>query len=310
MPLYFFVFFTTLDITKRISSWPYFLMIQIIFSSDFGHYLNKFGSATLPHNINQKNRKYMKTKSFKTITASMMAILAVAVAFLSSCSGDNKVEPLAASTNTGTDVINASIGAYVPTTYTTPGAWKGDKSHSSVKWETKYYDAGAMLTGRFNNFNVKINFDQVNPANTKINAWVQLSTFNTGEPGRDAYGKSGCNYMGVKFDTIQKTPSVVLAPQVATDTAWFNSTSCKKYGTGYMVTGNFIFRGKTIVVDMPMTYTGIKTATNTTTGKKTDRAGFYGKFPINALTVFGVPSTSIADVVNIIVDWNCVTLPY
>ena len=82
MPLYFFVFFTTLDITKRISSWPYFLMIQIIFSSDFGHYLNKFGSATLPHNINQKNRKYMKTKSFKTITASMMAILAVAVAFL------------------------------------------------------------------------------------------------------------------------------------------------------------------------------------------------------------------------------------
>jgi len=252
----------------------------------------------------------MKTKSLKAMAVYTIGVCALAVVFLIGCSKENEVELLAASNNSGTDVIDASVGAIVPPTYTTPGAWKMDKSHSSVKWETKYYDAGAMLTGRFNNFNVKVNFDQANPAKTKINAWVQLSTFNTGEPGRDAYGKSGPGYMGVLFDTVTKTPSVVLAPRPSTDTAWFNSTSCEKFGNGYMVKGDFKFRGKTVVIEMPMTYTGIKTATNTTTGKKTDRAGLVGTFGINALSVFGVPSGSIADLVTITVDCNLVNLPY
>ena len=251
----------------------------------------------------------MKTKSIKTITVSMMAVLAVAIAFISSCSKENKVELLAASNNTGTDVIDASIGAYPPATYTTPGAWKMDKSHSSVKWETKYYDAGVALTGRFNNFSMNVYFDQVNVANTKIKGWVQLSTFNTGEPGRDAYGKSGPNYMGVIMDTVTKTP-LVLTPRVSTDTAWFKSTSCAKYGNGYMVKGDFTFRGKTVTIDMPMTYSGKKTFTSATTGKKNDKAGLVGVFNINALTVFGVPSGSIADIVTIQVDCNLVTLPY
>lgn len=251
----------------------------------------------------------MKTKSFKTITVSTMAVLVLAIAFISSCSKENKVELLAASNNTGTDVIDASIGAYPPTTYTTPGAWKMDKSHSSVKWETKYYDAGAMLTGRFNNFNVKVKFDQANPANTKINAWVQLSTFNTGEPGRDAYGKSGPNYMGVIMDTLSKNPTV-LTPRPSTDTAWFKSTSCEKFGNGYLVKGDFTFRGKTISIDMPMTYSGKKTFTNATTGKKNDKAGLIGIFKFNAISVFGVPSTSIADIVEVTVDCNMVTLNY
>ena len=115
--------------------------------------------------------------------------------------------------------------------------------------------------------------------------------------------------MGVIFDTLSKTP-VTLGPRASTDTAWFNSTACKKYGDGYMMTGNFTFKGKTVSMDIPMRYTGISTTTNATTGKKTDRAGLSVEFPINAQTVFGVTSTSIADIVIIRADCNMVTNAY
>ncbi len=252
----------------------------------------------------------MKTKSIKTLLIASVAVVGLAITFMSSCKKENTFELLTVSGNTGTDVIDARIGGIaVPPSYTTPGAWKVDKTHSNVMWETKYYANGALLTGRFNIFEMKVNFDQANPANSSIKAWVQLSTYNTGEPGRDAYGKCGPGYMGVAFDTLSKNPTV-LGPRASTDTAWFTSTSIKKYGNGYLVTGDFKFRGVTRSIDMPMSYTGISTSTNATTGKKTDRAGLQGEFGINALTVFGVTSTSIADLVTIRVDCNMVTVAY
>lgn len=209
-------------------------------------------------------------------------------------------------------MIDASIGGYPPTSYTTAGAWKVDKAHSNVMWETKYYSTGAPLTGRFNTFEIKVKFDAANPANTSINAWVQLSTFNTGESGRDSYGKCGPGYMGVKFDTLAKTSptAYTLTPRASTDTAWFKSTSVARFGSGYMVTGNLTFRGITKQIQMPMSYTGVSTAVNSTTGKKTDRAGLVGQFDINANTIFGVNSTSINDVVTIRVDCNMVNNSY
>ncbi len=247
----------------------------------------------------------MKTKSVKALFVTVVGLCAMAVALVVGCSKENKVELLANSNNSGTDVIDARIGGYPPTTYTTPGAWKVDKAHSNVMWETKYYANGAPLTGRFNTFQYIVNFDQANPANTTIKSWVLLSSYNTGEPGRDAYGKCGPGYMGVIFDTASKAP-VVLKPRASTDTAWFNSTSVEKYGNGYLVKGDFKFRNVTKSIEMPMSYTGISTTVNATTNKKTDRVGLAGQFAINANTIFGVNSTSINDLVTIRVDCNIV----
>ncbi len=252
----------------------------------------------------------MKTKSVKTMAIALMSIIALAIVFISSCKKDNKFELLPGDGSNGTDLINATIGGYPPTSYTTPGAWKVDKSHSNVMWETNYYGTGAPLTGRFNIFDMKVNFDQSNPANTTIKAWVLLSSYNTGEPGRDAYGKCGPGYMGVKWDTTSAGPPVVIKPKASTDTAWFNSTACEKYGNGFMVTGNLTFKGVTKSIQMPMSYTGKSTTTNTTTGKKTDRAGLAVKFGMNAVSAFGVTSTSISDLVTIRVDCNLVTIAY
>lgn len=250
----------------------------------------------------------MKTKAKKLVNA-LVGLSVTALVFVTSCKKENTVEPLANTPVTNSGVIDARIGGYAPSTYTTPGAWKVDKSHSNVMWETDYYASGAPLTGRFNIFEMKVLFDAATPSNSTIRGWVQLSTYNTGEPGRDAYGKCGPGYMGIKWDTISKNPTV-LKPQAATDTAWFKSTSVVKYGTGYLVKADFTFRGVTRTIEMPLTYTGISTSTNATSGKKTDRTGLYGQFGINAITVFGVNSTSINDLVTIRIDCNMVTNAY
>lgn len=257
----------------------------------------------------------MNSKPIKVALGTASVCAALAIALVSSCKKD-KVEQLTSTTTIGTDVIDATIGGLkVPSTYTVAGAWKVDKTHSNIMWETKYYGTGAPLTGRFNTFDMFVKFDQANPANTTIKAGVTLSTFNTGESGRDGYNNCGPKtYMGVIFDTLSVDTAGVVTwtPRKytagGTDTAYFNSTSCVKYGTGYMVTGNFTFRGITKSIQMPMTYTGI--TTTTASGLSTNRAGLAGKFDINALTVFGVTSTSIADVVTIRVDCNMVTNKY
>lgn len=314
----------------------------------------------------------MKTKSLKSIMGAMAVTSAVAVLTFVSCTKEKIVEKtvtvtetntvtifpdFADATNSGTDVIDARVGQFIPTTWASDsGAWKVDKSHNSLMWETRYYANNAGLTGRFNQFDVKVKFDEANPANTSIKAWVQLSTYNTGEPGRDAFGDGsstfwnataakdnvrfdttlntvttntlvptsqfwhigcGMGYMGVKFDTAKtstgkiKLPLPKFTPKASTDSAFFVSTSCKKESNYYIVTGDFTFRGITKSVDMKMGYFGRHTAT-ATTGKayKTDRAGLYGEFMINANTVFGVNSTSINDEVKIRVNVNCVTAKY
>jgi polyisoprenoid-binding protein YceI len=244
------------------------------------------------------------------LTKAIISVAAIAALFISGCKEDNKVVNLTGGGNTGTDVIDASVGGYPPSDYKDPGAWKVDKTHSNIMWQTKYYGSGAPLTGRFNTFNFMVKFDQANPANTSIMAWVVLSTYNTGETGRDAYGKCGPKYLGVVYDSVAPGPPTVIEPRASTDTAWFKSTSVKKFGNGYLVKGDFTFNGVTKSFDMPMSYTGKSTTTNATSGLKTDRVGFEGKFTFKAKTDFGVTSGSIDDDVEITADCNIVTNAY
>ena len=117
------------------------------------------------------------------------------------------------------------------------GKWAFDKSHSNVGWESEYYNmAVTMLTGRFNSFgfNPMMVFNENNLASCSIHFWVQLSTFNTGETGRDALGKCGLNYLGIQY-----TDSTKVAADPISDTAWFHLTSISiDQHDGYILTGN------------------------------------------------------------------------
>jgi polyisoprenoid-binding protein YceI len=211
--------------------------------------------------------------------------------FVSSCNQEDSIKPIGLSVNVGSDTVS-----------TVNAGWAIDKTHSNVNWSTLYYGDNAFLTGKFNSFDIAIDFIQENIEASKISAYVVLSTFNTGEAGRDAYGKCGPGYMGVVFDTASTSP-VKLIPRASTDTAWFESTSIKTLGNGYVAAGNLKFRGVTKEVTMPFNYYGIHSYTSST-GAVTLRAGFKGEFKILAQSDFGISSTSIADEVAITVNGN------
>ncbi len=229
------------------------------------------------------------------LIAASVVLFTSGVIFISSCNKDDIIEPLTNNVSTGTDMID--IGGSSPT-------WNIDKTHSNVGWETFYFGDNAYLTGRFNNFGVTLHFDQENPENTTISSWVQLSTFNTGEPGRDAAGKCGPGYMGVVFDVDTNPTPDVYTVQPATDTAWFNSTATERFGSGYVSHGTLKFKNVEAPVDLYFEYAGVNEYLSTTGGATTYKTGFSGQFEMNAQSVFGVTSTSIADLVKVKINVN------
>lgn len=226
-----------------------------------------------------KNKKTFKAKF--TIAASILMLLITV-----RCAKDDKVEPLTSGTTSGNDKVS-----------TFGNDWTFDKPHCNVRWETMYYGDNALLTGRFNNYNVDIDFDEASPETGKINAWVQLSTFNTGEPGRDGPGKCAYNYMGIEYlDTLY-----TVDPN--TDTAWFKSTSIEKYGDGYLAKGDLTFRGVTKTQNLYFRYVGQHDDSPNQDGSVI-KCGFTGQFTMKARTDYGVPSTSINDEVTVKINVN------
>ena len=223
-----------------------------------------------------------------------MLTLGGVIFFGTSCTKEKEVEKIVTVIQNPNDTLKPpSIAGAINSTNNT---WAFDKTHSNVNWETEYYGDHAFLTGKFNNFKVDIVFDSQDPTNTKIDAWVQLSTFNTGEPGRDGPGKCGPGYVGVKYTDTNNTVNP------ATDTAWFTSTSSKIEYDYYVATGTFTFNGVSKTVDMKYKFTGLTEVTNQF--GTSDKGGFKGEFMFLALSDFGITSTSIADEMYVTVNAN------
>lgn len=168
----------------------------------------------------------------------------------------------------GTDIINAAVG-YAP-----------DIGHSSVRWESQYTGVGALMTGRFDEFNMDVDFDEFNPENTTLSGTVSLASVNTGEPGRD----DGC---------LQGTLGTADNPD-----ATIVSTSVEKDGVGgYNVTMDLTFHGVTSEVIGKLTYIRAEYFDETSGIRCAPLyiGGFTLEFDFLAKSVFGVESSNIAD---------------
>jgi polyisoprenoid-binding protein YceI len=167
--------------------------------------------------------------------------------------------------------------------------WSFDKTHSSIRWETAYLGTAALLTGRFYDFSIELEFDESNPENIELTGRVTLSSVNTGEPGRD----QGC-LLGT-FGVVESDEAVFASTSVEFD---------ESDPTGYIITGNLTFHGVTSEMLMKLNYLG--TNLLDLRGTPTNVAGLEGQFEINAKSVFGIESTSIADrvVININGQFN------
>lgn len=177
-------------------------------------------------------------KTSKINFRAVLLLVAFSSLFLTQCKKETETETITVHDTVYIDPNDT--GVFVPGMAKIDTTWVFDKTHANVNWQSKYYDfSSTMLTGRFNNFNFspKFNFDETNLGATVCNFWVQLSTYNTGEPGRDGAGKCGPNYLGVVYLDSAKTQV-----DPACDTAWFRATSITvDPQDGYLMNGTFSF---------------------------------------------------------------------
>ncbi|MEW6469914.1 MAG: hypothetical protein AB1458_13380 [Bacteroidota bacterium] len=240
-----------------------------------------------------------------------LILLLAGILLVVRCKKEDSITPVSGTPVAGSGLVDVS--------------WSFDKPHSNVNWQSQYLDySTGMLTGRFDNFNFspKFVFDGANLANCRINAWVQLSSVNSGEPLRDGPGRCLRSYLGVTYLDTNKT---ITDP--ASDTAWFRSSNIVRTGTGYAAIGTFYFNryrapsgypdGTRISQPAVLYFTYNGTTDFDTDGDGTNdkyRASFSGRFSFlrsqfmdTNSTIQWVPVPSLADAAGNVIAANNTT---
>ena len=178
------------------------------------------------------------------------------------------------------------FGAYglVPT-----GNWFLDVPHSAVNWKTAYMGSAAFLTGKFSWFALnKFSFDETSPSKISFEAKVLLNSVVTGQILRD----DGCLLVTYETDASYIDEPANLATIKST------SASYNTDDAGYTVLADLTFLGVTRSVTMNLEYVGKKEYDAYTL------ISFDADFQFNAISDFGLGSTSVADLVTINLNLN------
>jgi polyisoprenoid-binding protein YceI len=115
-----------------------------------------------------------------------------------------------------------------------PETFQIDPVHSTIIFRTKHLNAGHVY-GRFDEFSGTVTVDDANLAAAKVEVSVKAQSLNTGNAKRDEHLRSPDFFAVAQFPTIT-----------------FTSTSVKKAGDGYEVSGNLTLHGATKSVTVRM----------------------------------------------------------
>jgi polyisoprenoid-binding protein YceI len=120
---------------------------------------------------------------------------------------------------------------HMATTATTPTSlitWKLDPAHSAAEFKIRHLMI-SNVKGSFSGLSGTLTEDPANPANSTVEASVDVTTISTGDPQRDGHLKSA------DFFEVEKYPTMT-----------FKSTSVKRNGDeDYTVTGDLTLHGVT-----------------------------------------------------------------
>ncbi len=105
-----------------------------------------------------------------------------------------------------------------------------DPAHSAAQFSVRHLMV-SNVKGEFKKLSGKVVYDEANPAATVVEATLDVSTINTGEPARDKHLKSA------DFFDLDKYPSMS-----------FVSTSARQTSQGIDVSGNLTIHGVTKAV--------------------------------------------------------------
>ena len=127
-----------------------------------------------------------------------------------------------------------------------------DKNHSSVEFKIRHLMSN--VSGRFHEFEGKINIDRANPSKSSVDITIQTASITTNTPDRDKHLRSADFFDVERFPTMT-FKSTGIAPGKTKDT--FN------------VSGDLTIHGVTKRVLLPIVYMG--TAVDP---QKNERVGF------------------------------------
>lgn len=186
--------------------------------------------------------------------------------------------------------------------------WVYDGTHSNINFEFPYDVENAPFKGLFGEAGFEnFVFDEANPANTAITAWVYLPSVETGSPtvppghGRDDI--NGCiqGTFGVTpnaADTIATGEYAESAASNETHTgtgyARLTTKTVTAFGDGYMAVCDFEFHGKKGEVKLYFKYIEGFQAENRS-GDLTQFSSFEGFFDFEALAGYDINSGHVGD---------------
>lgn len=210
--------------------------------------------------------------------------------------------------------------------------WSWDNTHSTFEFEFPYDAFNAVFTGIFGRAGFdELQFDEANPENTVIKAWVDVTSVETGSAsppcahGRD--GITGCigGTYGVEFNPADTVDASCIDGTVVTNwpneelvehdlwgdgsattymrqsaivgnsgVATFESTSVTAYGTGYLAKGTVNFAGASAPVDLYFNYIEGYEGEDRS-GNAVKYVSFFGWFDMAAAADFGIVSGHVGD---------------
>ena len=117
--------------------------------------------------------------------------------------------------------------------------WNIDSSHSGVHFAVRHMVV-SKVRGAFTRYRGTIEFDEQNPAVSKVSVRIESASIDTREPQRDAHLRSP------DFFDVERYPTLS-----------FESTKVEKLkGNNYRVTGDLVIHGVTKPVELEVEYLG------------------------------------------------------
>lgn len=114
-----------------------------------------------------------------------------------------------------------------------------DKVHSNVGFNISLAEGLSRLTGKFNDFEIIVNYADADMTKSTIQASIKTASINTGNPGRDEHL--------TKPDFFDASQYPVIT---------FSSDSIAKNAMGYTAYGSFSMHGITKKIQLPFTIVG------------------------------------------------------
>lgn len=117
--------------------------------------------------------------------------------------------------------------------------WKIDPPHTQITFSVNHFFT--PVSGRFEDFDIKLDYNEHNPAKTKIEAKINVASVNTGNEMRDEHLRSADWFEAEKYPYMT-----------------FKSKSVRQVGNQLLAKGELTIKGKAQQVELPITLLGSK----------------------------------------------------